>query len=173
MYHYQNQKKKKKSKSQKQRFEWWLPGAEKRRKDSMLVKGTIFQLEDKSWGSNVQQDFPESARGKDSACQCKRLKRQGFDHKVGRIIWSRKWQAIPVFLPGTFHGLRSLAGYSSWGLKQLDMVQHAQYTTGWLPWTKVVYIRNLVREQMFNVITKKEMVIMWCDGSVCCVGDYL
>ena len=70
-----SQSKKNKSKSQKQRVEWWLPGAEKRRKDSMLVKGTIFQLEDKLWGSNVQQDFPESARGKESACQCKRLKR--------------------------------------------------------------------------------------------------
>ena len=31
--------------------------------------------------------------------------------------WRRKWQPIPVFLPGESHGLRSLAGYSSWGHK--------------------------------------------------------
>ena len=26
----------------------------------------------------------------------------------------RKWQPIPVFLPGDFHKHRSLAGYSPW-----------------------------------------------------------
>ena len=31
------------------------------------------------------------------------------------------WLPIPVFLPGDFHGQRSLAGYSLWGCKELDM----------------------------------------------------
>ena len=35
------------------------------------------------------------------------------------LIWRRKWQHTPV-LPGEFHGLRSLVGYSSWGLKESD-----------------------------------------------------
>ena len=30
----------------------------------------------------------------------------------GKISWSRKWQPTPVFLPGEFHGQRSLVG--SW-----------------------------------------------------------
>ena len=30
-----------------------------------------------------------------------------------KIPWRRKWLSTPVFLPGDFHGLRSLAGYSS------------------------------------------------------------
>ena len=30
-------------------------------------------------------------------------------------------QPIPVFLPGKFHGQRSLAGYSPWGREELDM----------------------------------------------------
>ena len=30
----------------------------------------------------------------------------------GKIPWRRKWQLIPVFLPGKFHGQRRLAGYS-------------------------------------------------------------
>ena len=38
-------------------------------------------------------------------------------------IWSRKWQPTPVFLPGEFNGQRSLAGYSPWGLKELDMTE--------------------------------------------------
>ena len=35
--------------------------------------------------------------------------------------WRRKWLPIPVFLPGKFHGQRSLAGYSPWDCKELDM----------------------------------------------------
>ena len=31
-----------------------------------------------------------------------------------------QWQPIPAFLPGEFHGQRSLAGYSSWGHKESD-----------------------------------------------------
>ena len=32
----------------------------------------------------------------------------------------RKWQLTPVFLPGKFHGQRSVAGYSPRGCKELD-----------------------------------------------------
>ena len=32
----------------------------------------------------------------------------------------REWQPILVFLPGESHGLRSLAGYSSWSHKESD-----------------------------------------------------
>ena len=31
----------------------------------------------------------------------------------------KKWQPTPVFLPGEFHGWRSLVGYSLWGLKRV------------------------------------------------------
>ena len=33
----------------------------------------------------------------------------------------KKWQPIPVFLPGESHGQRSLAGYIPWGRKEVDM----------------------------------------------------
>ena len=36
---------------------------------------------------------------------------------VGKILWRRKWQSTPVFLPGKSHGQRSLVGYSPWGCK--------------------------------------------------------
>ena len=35
----------------------------------------------------------------------------------------REWQPTLVFLPGEFHGQRSLAGYSPWGHKELDTTE--------------------------------------------------
>jgi len=35
--------------------------------------------------------------------------------------WRRAWLPTPVFLPGESQGQRSLAGYSLWGHKELDM----------------------------------------------------
>ena len=34
-----------------------------------------------------------------------------FNPWVRKIPWRREWQPTPVFLPGEFHGQRSLAGY--------------------------------------------------------------
>ena len=46
-----------------------------------------------------------------------------FDPWVGMIHWRREWQPTPVFLPGEFHGQRSLAGYSPWCHKESDMTE--------------------------------------------------
>ena len=35
------------------------------------------------------------------------------------MSWRRKWQPIPVFLPGKSSGQRNLAGYSPWGHKRV------------------------------------------------------
>ena len=43
------------------------------------------------------------------------------DPWVGKIPRSRKWQPTAVFLLEKFHGPRSLAGYSPWGCKELDV----------------------------------------------------
>ena len=56
--------------------------------------------------------YPGGANGTEFACQCRRCKWHGFDPWVGNILWRRKWQSTLVFLPGKFHGQRSLAGYS-------------------------------------------------------------
>ena len=42
-----------------------------------------------------------------------------FDPWAGNIPWRRKWQLIPLFLPGKSHGQRSLVSYSSWGCKRV------------------------------------------------------
>ena len=42
--------------------------------------------------------------------------------------WSRKWQPAPVFLPGEFHGQRSLVGCSPPGRKESDMTERLTHT---------------------------------------------
>jgi len=49
--------------------------------------------------------------------------RPGFNPRIRKILWRRKWQPTPVFLPGKFHGQRSLAGYSLWG-QESDTTEH-------------------------------------------------
>ena len=61
-----------------------------------------------------QLGFLRWYRSKESACQCRRHKRCGFDPWVGKTSWRRKWQPTPVFLPEKFHRQRSLVGYSPW-----------------------------------------------------------
>ena len=39
---------------------------------------------------------------------------------VRKIPWRRARQPTPVFLPRESHRQRNLAGYSSWGHKELD-----------------------------------------------------
>ena len=46
------------------------------------------------------------------------------------LKWRRKWQLTPIFLPGEFHGQRSLAGYSPWGCKTLDTTERLSLTEG-------------------------------------------
>ena len=69
----------------------------------------------KEWDGGCQRlrgevGFSDGSDGKGSACNV-----AGFDPWVGTIPWRREWLPIPVFLPGEFHGQRSLAGYSPWG----------------------------------------------------------
>ena len=68
---------------------------------------------------------PGGSSGKESACQCRRCKRCGFDPWVGKIPCRKKWQPTPVVLSGKLHGYRTLAGYSPCGYKESDI-------TGWL-----------------------------------------
>ena len=35
--------------------------------------------------------------------------------------WKREWLPTPVFLPGEFHGQRSLEGYSPWDRKETQL----------------------------------------------------
>ena len=54
---------------------------------------------------------------------CLQCRKHKFDPWVGKIPWSSKWQLTLVFLPGKFHGERSLAVCSPWGHKESDMTE--------------------------------------------------
>ena len=58
-----------------------------------------------------QLELPRCLSGKESTC-VQETGRQGFNAWVGKIPWRKKWQPDSVFLPGKFHGQRSLVVYS-------------------------------------------------------------
>ena len=58
--------------------------------------------------------FPGGSYGKESAYKAGD---PGFDP------WRREWLPTPIFLPGEFHGQRSLAGYTPWGHRESDMTK--------------------------------------------------
>ena len=64
--------------------------------------------------------FPGGSDSKEICLQCRRLR---FSPWVGKIPWRRKWLPTPVFLPGEFHGQRSLAGYSPQGCKESETTE--------------------------------------------------
>ena len=68
---------------------------------------------------SLSMGFPSSSDGKASACNAGDT---GSIPGLERFPWRRKWQPIPVFLPGEFHGQRSLAAYiQSMGSQDSDM----------------------------------------------------
>ena len=68
--------------------------------------------------------LPWWLRGKESACQYRRGR---LDPCVRKIPWRRKWQSIPIFLPGESHRLRSLVGYSPQGRKESDTTERLHF----------------------------------------------
>ena len=60
---------------------------------------------------------------KESACNAGSAKDSGSILGSGRFPQRRKLQPTPVFLPGKFHGQRSLVGYSPQGPKEVDMTE--------------------------------------------------
>ena len=54
--------------------------------------------------------------------------RPGFNPWVRKIPWRMKWILTPVFLPGKFHGQRSLARYRPWGHKECDTTEQLTFS---------------------------------------------
>ena len=80
-----------------------------------FLRGNLVKL---SVYHTLKLGFFGSPYGKESACR-----RPGFNPWVGKIPWRRDWQPTPVFLPGEFHGQRSLVGYSLGGCKESDTTE--------------------------------------------------
>ena len=60
------------------------------------------------------------ASGKEPACPCRTCRRCPLHPWVRNVLWRRKWQPTPAFLPGESHGQRSLVGYRPLGGKESD-----------------------------------------------------
>ena len=71
----------------------------------------------------VPLGFPGDSDGKESACNAGD---PGSIPGSGKIPWRREWLLTPIFLPGEFHGQRSLAGYSPWCCKESDTTKRLQ-----------------------------------------------
>ena len=80
------------------------------------IKYPYYDIYNKTVYSSVM-GFSGGTSDKEFTCQYRRRMRHVFSPWVRNIPWRRKWQPTPVFLPGTFHGQRSLAGSSPWGCK--------------------------------------------------------
>ena len=72
--------------------------------------------------------LPWWCSGKESACQCRRWRRRGFDPWVRKFPWRRAWQPNLVFFPGESYGQRSLASYSH-GVAESDTTEHSHART--------------------------------------------
>ena len=72
----------------------------------------------------------------------------GFNPWVGKVPWRRKRLPIVIFRHGEFHGQRILAGYSPWGLKELEMTVQFYYfpdetTTKYIIWQDLFLLNSL------------------------------
>ena len=72
--------------------------------------------------------------------QCRR---PGFHPWVGNIPCKRERQSTQEFLPGEFHGQKSLAGYSPWGLKELDTTEQLTLLLFFTSQLKKLFINDI------------------------------
>ena len=68
-----------------------------------------------SWDPCNKSGFPGGAMVR-ICLQMLETEEKQFDPWVRKIPWSRKWQPIPVFLPGESHRQRNLAEYIAHGV---------------------------------------------------------
>ena len=100
--------------------------------------------------------FPGGASGKESACQCGRLKRHRFNSWVRKIPWRRSLQPIPVFFPGEFHGQRSLEVYAPQSLKEWGTTKVTQYARIHREMREFQHLTHQIWNEMSN---EKEFII--------------
>ena len=78
------------------------------------------------------QGFPDGSDGKESACSGGDL---GSIPGSGRSLGGGHGNPLQYSCPENSHGWRSLAGYNSWGCKELDMTEEKGRTkdemAGW------------------------------------------
>ena len=98
---------------------------------------------------DTEQRLPRWLSGKESICQCRRHR---FNHWVGKIPWRRKWQPTSAFLPGKFHGQKSLVGYSPRDCKKVghDLATKQQHWYWAWPLSMKRYCGTRFSSSMFS-----------------------
>ena len=70
--------------------------------------GDPFSSRQRRFWPSTRRGFPGSSDSKEFACN---VGKAGFKPWVRKIPWKKEWLPTPIFLPGEFHGQRSLVGY--------------------------------------------------------------
>ena len=122
--------------------------------------------------------FPSSSvvkSGYKSDCQCRRHE---FSPWAGTIPWRRKWQPVPVFLPGKFYGQRSLVGYSPRGSQRVGYNWMTKYTgmieqNDLLMWHAVQFLRIKVHDtcNIFSSILEKNREWLCYCGNILTMSE--
>ena len=71
------------------------------------------------------KDFPGDASGKESACNAAD---PGLIAGLERSPAEGNGKPFQLFLPGEFHGQRSLVGFSTWGHKESNTIASLKHT---------------------------------------------
>ena len=71
----------------------------------------------------IVRNTPEELLRWFSGKECRRRERHWFHPWVGKIPWRSKWLLAPEFLPGKFHGQKSLADCSPQSPKESDTTE--------------------------------------------------
>ena len=112
------------------------------------------------------QGFPGGSTGKEPTCQCRRCKKHGFNPWIRKVPWRRKWQSTPLFLPGKYHGQRSLAGYSPGGLKA---IMKWQFQAATLP-QSLLFI-EVQQDHILNLVHKPLIILRILNLGCFCKSD--
>ena len=76
-------------------------------------------------GSIHHRGFPGGSVGIESACQCRRLRRHGFDLWLGRSLGGGHGSPLQY---SCLENLMDRGGYSPWGGKELEMTEATECT---------------------------------------------
>ena len=89
----------------------------------------------------------------------------------GKVPWRRAGHSTPVFLPGEFHGQRSLVRYSPWGCKSQTRLSDLHFISkgfqGLRPGKDLVFILGTMLHDMWDLSSlTRDQTYAPCSGSM-------
>ena len=124
--------------------------------------------------------FPQWLSSKESACQCRRHRRCGFDPWVRKILWRRTWQPTPVFCPGGSVDRQAWrAMVCGVAVKRLSMLACRDFTHigSWSVWGSLISLTMSLRLIRVAVCVWRSCFLRLHDiplrGTAHCICSYL